>query len=91
MRPVLGPWSYIQCLNFFATVTKLALPPSFDARKKGSKKMPTSSAADKSYKHTLLTTPASPEVVSKGLDADGYQLGISVFTSIGTHGDGDAR
>jgi hypothetical protein len=27
----------------------------------------------------LLTTPASPEVIAKGLEADGYQLGISAY------------
>jgi len=32
------------------------------------------------YKDTLLTTTLSPEVVTKGLEADGYQLGISAFT-----------
>ena len=32
------------------------------------------------YKDTLLTTPASPEIVAKGLEADGYQLGISAYT-----------
>ena len=32
------------------------------------------------YKDTLLTTTVSPEVVTKGLEADGYQLGISAFT-----------
>jgi hypothetical protein len=28
----------------------------------------------------MLTTPGSPEVVAKGLEADGYQLGVSVYT-----------
>jgi hypothetical protein len=28
----------------------------------------------------LLTTPATPEVIAKGLEADGYQLGISAYT-----------
>jgi hypothetical protein len=28
----------------------------------------------------LLTTPASPEVIAKGLEADGYQLGLSAYT-----------
>lgn len=27
----------------------------------------------------LLTTPASPEVIAKGLEADGYQLGLSAY------------
>jgi hypothetical protein len=28
----------------------------------------------------LLSTPASPEVIAKGLEADGYQLGLSAYT-----------
>ena len=28
----------------------------------------------------LLTTPATPEVTAKGLEADGYQLGLSAYT-----------
>jgi hypothetical protein len=28
----------------------------------------------------LLTTPASPAVIAKGLEADGYQLGLSAYT-----------
>jgi hypothetical protein len=28
----------------------------------------------------LLTTPATPEVIAKGLEADGYQLAISAYT-----------
>jgi hypothetical protein len=39
-----------------------------------------SSSADKIYKDRLLTTPGSPEVVAKGLEADGYQLGVSAYT-----------
>ena len=32
------------------------------------------------YKDTLLTTPGSPEVIAKGLEGDGYQLGVSAYT-----------
>lgn len=32
------------------------------------------------FEDKLLTTPASPEVTAKGLEADGYQLGISAYT-----------
>ena len=28
----------------------------------------------------MLTTPATPEVLAKGLEADGYQLGVSAYT-----------
>jgi hypothetical protein len=28
----------------------------------------------------LLTTPATPEVIARGLEADGYQLGVSAYT-----------
>lgn len=28
----------------------------------------------------LRTTPASPKVITKGLEADGYQLGLSAYT-----------
>ena len=41
--------------------------------------MPTANTGH-GYQDTLQTTPASPEVVSRGLEADGYQLGVSVFT-----------
>ncbi len=32
------------------------------------------------FEDKLLTTPASPEVTAKGLEADGYQLGLSAYT-----------
>ncbi len=31
------------------------------------------------FEDKLLTTPASPEVLAKGLEADGYQLGVSAY------------
>jgi hypothetical protein len=36
--------------------------------------------ASKTYTDRLLTTPATPEVVAKGLEADGYQLGLSAYS-----------
>lgn|GEM_PF-6355050 len=36
-------------------------------------------AADR-YENKLLSTPASPSVIAKGLEADAYQLGLSVYT-----------
>jgi len=39
----------------------------------------TSLAAATTYEDKLLTTPASPEVLAKGLEADGYALGVSVY------------
>jgi hypothetical protein len=32
------------------------------------------------FDDALLSTPASPEVIAKGLEADGYQLGISAYS-----------
>lgn len=32
-----------------------------------------------SFDDALLTTPASPEVIASGLEADGYQLGVSAY------------
>jgi hypothetical protein len=32
------------------------------------------------FDDALLTTPASPEVIAKGLEADGYQLGLSAYS-----------
>jgi hypothetical protein len=32
------------------------------------------------FDDALLTTPATPEVIAKGLEADGYQLGLSSYT-----------
>ena len=37
-------------------------------------------SAAETYEDRLLTTPATPEVLAKGLEADGYQLGVSVYT-----------
>ncbi|ANY82458.1 hypothetical protein BB934_29645 (plasmid) [Microvirga ossetica] len=34
-------------------------------------------SAAETYEDRLLTTPATPEVLAKGLEADGYQLGVS--------------
>jgi len=36
--------------------------------------------SDDQFDDALLITPASPEIIAKGLEADGYQLGISAFT-----------
>ncbi|XIA66287.1 DUF1254 domain-containing protein [Bradyrhizobium sp. TZ2] len=32
------------------------------------------------FDDALLTTPGSPAVIAKGLEADGYQLGLSAYT-----------
>jgi hypothetical protein len=32
------------------------------------------------FDDALFSTPASPEVIAKGLEADGYQLGISAYS-----------
>jgi hypothetical protein len=37
-------------------------------------------SAAETYEDKLLTTPATPEVLAKGLEADGYQLGVSAYT-----------
>jgi hypothetical protein len=39
---------------------------------------PTAGAGE-AFDDALLTTPASPEVIAAGLEADGYQLGISAY------------
>ena len=36
-------------------------------------------AQGEAFEDALLTTPASPQVIATGLDADGYQLGISAY------------
>jgi hypothetical protein len=36
--------------------------------------------AEETFPDKLISTPTSPEVVAKGLEADGYQLGISAYT-----------
>ncbi|MFK0278632.1 DUF1254 domain-containing protein [Ensifer sp. NPDC090286] len=36
--------------------------------------------AAEEFEDKLLTTPASPEVTARGLEADGYQLGLSAYT-----------
>jgi len=35
--------------------------------------------SDDQFDDALLITPAPPEIIAKGLEADGYQLGISAF------------
>lgn len=40
----------------------------------------TTLAAAEPFEDKLLTTPASPEVLAKGLEADGYALGVSAYT-----------
>jgi hypothetical protein len=37
-------------------------------------------AAAEGFEDRLLTTPATPEVLAKGLEADGYSLGVSAYT-----------
>jgi hypothetical protein len=39
---------------------------------------PTASA--ETFEDKLVSTPGTPEVIAKGLEEDGYQLGISVYT-----------
>lgn len=36
--------------------------------------------SEEAFEDKLLTTPATPEVIDKGLEADGYQLGLSAYT-----------
>jgi len=36
-------------------------------------------SAEEAFPDKLLSTPTTPEVVAKGLEADGYQLGISAY------------
>jgi hypothetical protein len=36
-------------------------------------------SAEEAFEDKLLTTPTTPEIVAKGLEADGYQLGISAY------------
>jgi hypothetical protein len=40
----------------------------------------TGAAAAERGDDALLTTPATPEVIAKGLEADGYQLGLSAYS-----------
>ncbi|XIA66281.1 hypothetical protein ACFIOY_09795 [Bradyrhizobium sp. TZ2] len=35
--------------------------------------------AEEAFPDKLLTTPTTPDIVAKGLEADGYQLGISAY------------
>ena len=42
--------------------------------------MPSSIYAAETFEDKLLTTPASPEVIAKGLEADAYSLGVLVYT-----------
>src|SRR5271170_7043198 len=37
-------------------------------------------ASAEEFDDSLLTTPGTPAVIAKGLEADGYQLGISAYT-----------
>lgn len=39
----------------------------------------TAAHSEEAFEDKLLTTPATPEVIDKGLEADGYQLGISAY------------
>jgi hypothetical protein len=42
--------------------------------------MSSTAVSAKTYEDKLISTPATPEVIAKGLEADGYQLGVSVYT-----------
>jgi hypothetical protein len=37
-------------------------------------------SAGESFEDKLLSTPTTPDVIAKGLEADGYQLAISAYS-----------
>jgi hypothetical protein len=58
---------YISRLTLLLSLSVLSLPSSV-------------ATSAEQFDDALLTTPASPEVIAKGLEADGYQLGLSAYS-----------